>query len=141
MGGTKIVVLQLRELIKTAIFALVGIVLIIMLIYFFFPKDKTKDAVTRYIPGTYSSQLTLNSDPVQIDVTVTETEITSIELKNMAEVAEVFYPLITPTFEDVSQAIIKAQSLDIPVSADTQFTSQVLLDAVSDALDQAAIES
>ena len=137
MGGTKIVVLQLKELIKAGIFVLIGIVLLIMLIYFFLPKDKGSEATTGYIPGTYSSELILHNSLVRVEVTVTEDQITSIELKNMAEVQEVFYPLLTPTFDSISNEIIKYQTTDLSISSDTQYTSMVLLEAVEAALKQA----
>ena len=137
MGGTKIVVLQLKELIKAAVCVLVGIVLLIMLIYFFLPKDKSGEETTGYIPGTYSSQVILHNSPVSVEVTVTEDQITSIELKNMAEIQEVFYPLLTPTFENISAEVIKYQSTNLEISSETQFTSQILLEAVEMALNEA----
>ena len=39
MKGTKIIVIKLRELIKTALFITVGIILLIALIYLFMPKN------------------------------------------------------------------------------------------------------
>ena len=139
MGGTKIFVVQLKELIKMAIFGLIGISLIIMLIYFFIPKDKTDSASAIYNAGTYSSEVVLHNSPVNILVTVSETEITAIELKNMAEVQEVFYPLFQPTIETLSKEIIEKQSLNISVSSDTQFTSHVILSAVNSALEKAIV--
>ena len=38
MGGTRIIVVQLKQLIKTAIFSVIGLILIVMLIYLFVPK-------------------------------------------------------------------------------------------------------
>ena len=141
MGGTKIVVLQLKELIKAAVYALVGIVLLVMLIYFFLPKDKTSEETTGFIPGTYSSEVILHNSPVSVEVTVTEDRIASIELKNMAEIQEVFYPLINPTFENISAEIIRNQTTDIAVSTETQYTSFVLIEAVKNALNEAREDS
>jgi uncharacterized protein with FMN-binding domain len=141
MGGTKIFVFQLRELIKTAVFAVIGIALIIALAYLFIPRERTQAEpnvrLDRYIPGTYTAQITLNNDPVDVVVTVSQNEILSIELKNMAEAQEVFYPLVRPTMTHLTNEIIKQQSLDIQTAEDSAVTGSVLLGAVREALAQA----
>lgn len=151
MGGTKIVVVQLKELIKTAIFALIGIVLIVMLIYFFLPRSseghetsmevstETSIEISKFVAGTYSSQILLHNTPVRVQVVVSETEIIAIELKDMAEVQEVFFPLVTPTFEVLSREIIAHQSTDIPLYSNALITSQILVEAVERALEEARI--
>lgn len=140
MGGTKIFVVQLKELIKMAIFAVIGIALIIMLIYFFIPKEKPVESSALYNAGTYSSEIVLQNGPVSVEVTVSENEITGIQLKNIAEIQEVFYPLLEPTVETLSKEIIAKQTLDIPVSTETQYTSQVILSAIDTALAKAVIK-
>ena len=155
MGGTKIVVVQLKELIKTAIFALIGIILIVMLIYFFLPRSSegnetsmgtsmetsmgSSTGIVKFVAGTYSSQILLHNTPVRIQVTVSETEIVAIELKDMAEIQEVFFPLVTPTFEVLSREIIAQQSTAIALYSNALVTSQILVDAVEKALDEARI--
>lgn len=135
--GTKIVVVQLKELIKTAIFAVIGIALIGFLIYFFIPKDDKAQAM--YVPGTYSSEIVLHNNPVSINVTVSEDEITDIQMVNMGETQEVFYPLFQPAIEELAQEIIDKQSLDVSTTSDTSVTSRILLDAVGAALEQAKV--
>ena len=43
---TKIVVLRMKELIYTGIFVALGILLILLLVYMFSPKDKSTDTAT-----------------------------------------------------------------------------------------------
>ena len=52
---TKIVVLRMKELIYTGIFVALGILLILLLVYMFAPKDKknTATADAAYTPGVY----------------------------------------------------------------------------------------
>jgi len=141
MGGTRIMVFQLKELIKTGIFALLGLVLIIALIIFLLP-DKSKDAAAGgYVPGTYTAQIILHSKPVDIAVTVSDKEITNIQLMNMQAEQEVFYPLFKPTLDDLTKEIIRYQTTQIATSKDTAVTSQILLDAVNAALQQAVPKS
>ena len=68
MAKTKIVVIQMKELIYTAIFAGLGILLIVLLIIMFLPdksnKEKTGSTKQIYTPGVcllYTSQFLIQS--------------------------------------------------------------------------------
>ncbi|MDR1688532.1 MAG: hypothetical protein LBS21_07970 [Clostridiales bacterium] len=141
MGGTKIMVFHLREIIRTLLFAIAGIAIIIALVYLFIPKDKSEgeESAAAYIPGTYISQITLSDQPVNIEVTVDKNSILSVELKNMAEVQEVFYPLVKPAIERIAAEIVQTQSLDVHISAEDSVTSGVLLSAIEEALTKARV--
>ena len=72
---TKIVVLHLKELIYTGIFALLGILFIVLLIIMFVPKDKKENNAVEapaptYVPGIYTTSLVLNDNAVDVEVTV-----------------------------------------------------------------------
>ena len=56
---TKIVVLQMKEVIYTAIFAVLGVLLIILFIYMFLPKDKSELSKNLYIVCFTSKLLSL----------------------------------------------------------------------------------
>lgn len=144
---TKIVVLHLKELIYTGIFAVLGILFLLLLIIMFFPKDKetikeeepSSTAVT-YEPGTYSTSLSLNGSRVSIEADVTEHSISDLRLVNMDEAVATMYPLVEPSFEDLAEQILTAQSLDEVTYADeNRYTYMVLLDAVESTLNQAVI--
>jgi len=138
MGGTKIVVLQLKEIIKTAVFTIIGIGLIVLLIYMFIPKEEKEAAL--YNPGTYSAEIILHNNPVSIEVTVNENEIVDIKMLNMNQTQEVFYPLFDTALEQIQQDIINNQSTDINPSTDISVTGQILIDAVDNALEQAKVK-
>ena len=69
---TKIVVLHVKELIYTGIFAVLGILFIILLIIMFLPKDEKKETMSTvtqtttnsYVPGVYTTSLILNDNVV-----------------------------------------------------------------------------
>ena len=144
---TKIVVLHSKEVIYTAIFAVLGILLIILLFCMFSPKDKTeqKDSAktadatgSLYIPGVYTSSIVLNNSVIDIEVAVDENNINSIAIVNLNEAVSAMYPLIEPSFEEITAQIYKTQSMDgISYSDDNKYTSLVLIDAIHDALDKA----
>lgn len=144
---TKIVVLHLKELIYTGIFIVLGILFIVLLIMMFMPKDaassKTASASdAAYTPGIYSSSLVLNDMALNIEVTLDENNINSIRLVNLDEAVATMYPLIEPSFADLTTQIYENQSLDgITYSDDNKYTSLVLLEAIEASISKARIES
>ena len=138
---TKIVVLRMKELIYTGIFVALGILLILLLVYMFAPKDQksSTSADAAYIPGVYTSSITLGGTAVDIAVTVSETRIEAIACNNLDETIETMYPLMQPALDNLADQICETQSLDgLDYSEETQYTSQVILGAVERALEKAA---
>lgn len=137
---TKIVVLHMRELIYTALFAVLGIILIIILIYMF-NSDSDKEnnkSTSKYTAGVYTSTVSLNNHSVDVEVVVDENNINSISLKNLDETITTMYPLMETTLDEISEQIYKNQSLnDISIPDSSQYTSTILIDAIESALDKA----
>lgn len=133
---TKIVVLHMKEIIYTAVFVALGILLIILLAFMFFPKQK--DAVNseqRYVPGIYTSTVTLNNTTLEVEVLVDSSHINAIRFSNLDESVTTMYPLMQPTIEYIAEQIYETQSLEnISYSEDSPYTSQVILNAIEDAL-------
>ena len=144
-GKTKIVVLKMKELIYTGILLVLGILAIIFLIIMSGEKENGKpeeptDSASIYIPGTYTTAMTLNGSNVELSVTVDETAILSIDMQNLDESVSVMYPLMEPALESLSAQILENQSIDnIEYSSDNLYTSTVLLNAITAALQQAQI--
>ena len=143
---TKIIVLHVKELIYTGIFAVLGILFIVLLIIMFLPKEEkratmstvTQTTANTYIPGVYTTSLILNDNVVEIEVTVDEKNINSIRLINLDEAVATMYPLIQPSFEDLASQIITNQSLEgVTYPDDSKYTSMILLNAISTSLDKA----
>ena len=71
---TKIVVLHMKEMIYTLIFAGLGILLILLLIFMFLPKESKKTAETmNYVAGVYTSTIQFNDNTIDVQVVVDET--------------------------------------------------------------------
>lgn len=144
-GKTKIVVLKMKELICAGIFLALAILAIILLVITMGKKDASDPAVFQdtsaiYVPGTYTTAMTLNGSNVELAVTVDETAILSIDLQNMDETISVMYPLMEPALEELSTQIIEQQSIEgIQYSSDNLYTSTVLLNAITSSLNQAKI--
>ena len=138
--STKIVVLRGRELMYTGIFVILGIILILLLILMFFPKSSKEETTAKYNPGIYTSTLTLGDSTLNVEVTVDENHIKQVNLVNIDESITTMYPLLQPTIEDLAQQICDTQSLDnIQLSEDNPYTSQILLNAIEEALKKAVV--
>ena len=144
---TKIVVLHMKEVIYTAIFLVLAILLIILLFTMFGAKKKSGGATDAgssevlYVPGVYTSMIELNGQTFDVEVSVDENHINSIALNNLSETATAMYPLMEPTLESLASQIYATQSTEnISFGDDNKYTSQILLQAINAALDKAKPE-
>lgn len=136
---TKIVVLHMKEIIYTAVFATLAVVLILLLLFMFLPKNKeTKIDEEKYMPGVYTSTVTLNNTALEVEVTVDESHINSIRFSNLDDTVATMFPLIQPVIEDIAEQVYANQSLtDIQYSEENPYTSQIIIDAIEEALKKA----
>lgn len=148
---TKIVVLHMKELIYTGIFAVLGILFVILLVVMFLPDKKapatpapdTESAETAsnslYIPGIYATELVLGDQTINVEVIVDANTITSIRMVNLNDAVTTMYPLLEPTFDSICEQVYTLQSLEnITYSAENKYTSLVLLEVIRNSLDKAA---
>ena len=148
MGGTKIFVLQMKDLIRIGLFTLLGLALIILLLVLLVPRgrgaEEPEDAAVyssqRFIPGTYASTIILNDEPVQVRVTVSENDILMVYLAGMDEVQRTFFPLFEPRMHDLAQEVLRHQSAYIEPQTDYPVTTGILHEAVIAALRMAYAE-
>lgn len=131
----------MKEIIYTAIFVGLGILLITLFLVMFRPKKDTVptsgDAVA-YVPGVYSSAITLNSQDINVEVTVDSKKITSVTLVPLSEAVTTMYPLMQPAMDNLSPQILKNQSTkNISYPSESRYTSSVLIKAVDQALTKA----
>lgn len=160
---TKIMVVKRREIIYTVIFLALIILLIVLMITMFRskPSDKqntapktaqtstqtstqiatqsaTQSDTAQYIAGIYTTPITLGDSAVDVEVIVDENHINSIRLVNLSEAATAMYPLVSPALNGIAGQICERQSLEnITCPEDNKYTSQLLLNAISQALENA----
>ena len=136
---TKIVVLHMKEIIYTAVFIALGIILIILLAFMFFPKKEKKvDSKGQYVPGIYTATISLNSTNLEVEVSVDSTHINAIRISNLDESIATMYPLVQPTIEYIAEQVYETQSLEnISYNKDSPYTSQLIINAIENALKKA----
>uniref|UniRef100_UPI0040562AAE hypothetical protein n=1 Tax=Acetatifactor sp. TaxID=1872090 RepID=UPI0040562AAE len=153
---TKIVVLRMKELIYTGIFATLGLLLVVLLIMMFLPDSESNsrdnppakesgDAAptasgSLYIPGIYTTELVLGGQTVDVEVIVEQDSISSIRLVNLSEAVTTMYPLLEPTLNSICEQVYTNQSLEgISYTDESKYTSLVLLEAIQNSLDKALV--
>lgn len=142
---TKIVVLRSKELLYTILLLFVGILIILVLLSLFVPSDSdsvSQDSVALYVPGVYSTTLQLGNAAAQLQVTVDADHINGIELINLDEAVTTMYPLMEPCLDELTAKVLDQQGLDnVSYSSESKYTSIMLLNAISQSLDKAAVQS
>lgn len=138
--GTRIFVLHKKDLMKIGAGLIIGIAVIALALVLLLGRSAEPTATERFIPGTYVSRIILNDKPIDVRVTVSENEILSIYMTDMAEIQRVFYPLFEPRMNDLAQEVLSHQSALIDPATDYPVTTGILQQAVKAALALAAGE-
>lgn len=140
MGAqTKIIVVKAKEIIYTGILLVLGIILIVVFINMFAKGNKHKtDAANKYIPGVYSSTITLGENTLNVAVTVDEDTINGVDIENLNETVTTMYPLLEPALNEINTQISSVDSVDdITYSQENQYTYIILNQAIKNALTKA----
>lgn len=142
MGSqTKIVVVKAKELIYTGIFLILGIIFIILFIAMF-EKNKGNDTAStqKYIPGVYSSAITLGENTLNVSVTVDADTVSGVSIENLNQSITTMYPLLEPALNEINNQISVVDNVDdITYSKENQYTYIILNQAIKNALEQASI--
>lgn len=137
-ANTKIVVLKMKNLVITLLFAGLGIVLIVLLIFMFRGKGSESVSTSAYIPGVYTTTITLNNQELDVEVSVSKDKIRSIRFVNLSETVTTMFPLMESALESVSVQIVQNQSTkDLLYADDMKYTSELLVNAINAALAKA----
>lgn len=132
----------MKEIIYTAIFIGLGILLITLLFIMFHPKKDTAASSEQvlYIPGIYSSSLKLGSQEVNVEVAVDDTQITSITMVPLSDAVTTMYPLVQPSLDHLTAQICEKQTLQgLTYGEESRYTSQALIRAIETAIEKAAV--
>lgn len=136
MGSTKFVVVKAKELVKTAVFAVLGVIIIIGLITFFLNMGKDEDTGL-YRDGTYYGEMNVGQETAEFAVTVEDGEISAISMEDPGEAVAAFYPLLETAAEEVGREVVATQSLTIEVDPENAHSAQLVLNAIAEGLEKA----
>ncbi len=140
---TRIIVLRMKEIIYTAIFIGLAILLVMLFLFMFRPKKDSvstaaEPAESRYIPGLYSASIVLGSQNVNVEVAVDRDRIHAITMVPLSDSVTTMYPLMQPALDSLAGQIVETQSLEgIEYPAGSQYTSMALMNAIRTAIEKA----
>lgn len=142
MSAPKIIILKMKDIIYTALFALLGIILIIVLIYMFMPGNSGDTEPTiQYNPGIYTSSVILNDQVVGVNVTIYDNEIQSINFKDLDPDLSMMYPLLEETMTNINSHMEKKGDIkEVKPNDGAVETTAYIMNAVSSALTKAEIK-
>lgn len=137
---TKIIVVKAKELIYTALFICLGLILILLCIFMFAPEKKSKTTSSAtYTPGVYTSTVTLGETALDVAVSVDENQITSVSLENLTDSVSAMYPLLGPSLDGINSQLENISSIDdLEISGENRYTTMVLQQAIKNALKKAS---
>ena len=128
----KFMVVSLGKIIKVLIGVIVGAGIIFAVINLFGGESKAT-----YAPGTYTAEIILQGNPINVEVTVSKNQIENVALSNLNQSQEVFYPSFSSCIAEVSKEVVANQSTDFPRSSAYPVCEDIILQAVDKALAQA----
>ncbi len=99
--------------------------------------SNTQTPAASYTAGTYSATARGMNGDVEVEVTFSENAIDSVVVKNHSETYGVGYGLDTSPIEILPNKIVETQSLGVDTVTGATITSNAILNAVSDAVEQA----
>lgn len=136
---TKIVVVKGKELIYTALFLILLIFLIILMVNMFGSNKKTDTKTAgKYVPGVYSSTITLGENTLNVSVAVDKDTISGVTIENLNETVTTMYPLLEPALNEINNQISVVDNVDeISYSKENQYTYIILNQAIKNALEKA----
>lgn len=136
MQHTKFVVVKMRELLKTAVFAVLGVIILVGLITFFLRMGAGEET-GQYRDGTYEAAVQLGTEQAVVSVEINDGKIAQVTMQEMAESVAVMYPMVESTMDEIAAQVIQNQSAQqVDVSSQQTYSAQVLLDAVAQCLAQ-----
>ena len=152
MSKTKIVVLRMKEVVYTAVFVGLGILLLIVLFFMFGRQNSPKSESSQsnisnesstykndagYRAGIYESQFVIGENTINLEVALDEEQVKSVKVKNLDESVETMYPLMKSAVKDVSKQLSSGVSIDeVVLSKNSMYTEKLVLDAVKTVLDE-----
>lgn len=158
MSRTRIIIFQMKEIIYTAVFVGLGILLLVLLFFMFWPgKEKGNNSTSssaisslkksastdsdKYIAGVYNSELTLGESKINLRVSLDKNRVKSVEIVNLKESVETMYPLIKPAVKEISDQLAQDIAPDqVVLSDDSPYTSQLILDTVCQVMNEASVK-
>ena len=136
MKGTRFLVVRLKEVIRTAIFAVLGLIILFGLIHFFLGvKEQSSSSI--YRNGTYYGSLTVGNEGALVAVTVEKGKISQVSLEEQSTGFSLFYPQVEKAAQNIGEQVVKQQNANVELDQKYIYSSAKALGAVQEGVQQA----
>ena len=139
-SDTRIFIFRLRQLLTVFIVLIILILAAVIAVtrLDLSKKDAQTSPASAYTAGVYTSSITLNHQSVDIQVVVDKDRVKSASIIHLDESVAAMYPLLTTSMDHISAQLAAGVAIeDITYSSSSRYTSQVLLGAISQAIQKA----
>ena len=136
MRGTKFMVVRLKELLKTAVFVVLGVIILLGLAKFFLGLGE-ESKTGEYKDGTYYGSITAGEEGALVAVTVTDGKISAGTMQEQSENLAALYPMVAEILPEVGAEVVRTQSLSVAVKEGSAYSAKLVLDAVAQGLEEA----
>jgi len=123
------------------IFAALGILLILLLIFMFWPdkeEDSASTSTNLYRPGKWTSSIPLNDTVINLEVVLDENHINQVRIVNIDEAITTMFPLVEPSLELIASQLYEDVPIDqLELQEDSKYTQTLLIEAIKLALEKA----
>lgn len=139
-ASTKILVLKSKQL-MIACFAILFVVILMVLLFIKVSlSDSHRENLHKYTPGVYSSSMNLSGTSFDVQVTVDDKNIKSVDLVYLDDTISTMYPLISSSLAELKKQIIDTGTTEgIICQRDSKYTCMLLLNGINKALEKAII--
>lgn len=143
---TKIVVIKRKQLFLFGAAAIV-IIFLILLMFGIFREKKTAPPLESpktmqgiYLPGSYSSDVTLGDYRMRLQILVDSDRIKNVSMTYLDEAAETMYPLIPSSLEHLNAQFSEGLTpAEVTLSEESRYTESYLLTCINELLSLALL--
>ena len=144
MSNTKIVVLRMKEIIYTVVFAGLGILLLVVLFFMFWSGDEDKETTGMvsseekiYSAGIYTKEMSLGDSKVELQVTLDEDRVKAVTIVGLDETVSAMYPLMKPSVENISNQLAAGVDIDsVELSDESQYTEKMIINEIKEIVNE-----
>lgn len=141
MPGTRIVVIQRKQVMFSAVLVVAGIVFIIFLLFMMMGKKTGSDSIAsqngdaKYQAGVYTKDMEFGESTVSLQVSLDSNQVKAVEIIPLDESVTTMYPLMEPAVEHLSDQLAAGVAPEnIEYGEESRYTQESIMEVVDNVL-------
>ncbi len=143
MPGTKIVVIQRKQVLFSAVLVVAGILFIAFLIVMMLGKKGDSDSVAsqngdaKYQAGVYTKDMEFGESTVSLQVSLDANQVKAVEIVPLNESVTTMYPLMEPAVKTLSDQLASGVAPEnIEYGEESRYTQESIMEVVDQVLEE-----